>query len=65
MALSDLFAVLENPNAVVTVNEANGTQIVKFYLSGSTQLLATLLAREVSTFVAKSANDYVITLVEE
>lgn len=64
MALSDLFAVLDNPNAVVTVNEADGTQVVKFYLSGSAQLLATLLAREVSKFVAKNANDYVITLVE-
>jgi predicted YcjX-like family ATPase len=47
MTLSEFLAALNNPNAVVTVNNDDGTELIKLYAAGYAQLLAALLAREI------------------
>ena len=47
MTLSEFLAALNNPQAVVTVNDNDNTELIKMYAAGYAQLLATLLAREV------------------
>ena len=47
MTLSEFLAALNNPQAVVTVNDSDNTELIKMYAAGYAQLLATLLAREV------------------
>jgi hypothetical protein len=64
MTLSDLFGVIENANAVVTVKDYDNTELVKFYLSGSSQLLTDLLAREVDGLSIKNQNEMTVTLKE-
>lgn len=64
MTLSELFAVLDNQNANVTVNDNDGVAIIKFGVAGYANLTSTLLAREVDKVLAKSANEFTITLKE-
>ena len=49
MTLSDFFDALDNANAVITIldSDTDHSELVKVYASGSDQLLATLLARDV------------------
>ena len=57
MTLTQFLAALTNTTMVVTVLDAEGTELVKLYAAGYQQLLATLLAKEVSeiTFVNQQA----------
>jgi hypothetical protein len=61
MTLSEFFGALDNANAVVTIIDGT-TELVKVYASGSDQLLATLLAREVSKIKVTSPTAITVEL---
>jgi hypothetical protein len=65
MSLLDFFQALDNDNAVITIIDDNGTELVKVYASGSSQLLATLLARNVATFKVNSPTAITVNLANE
>lgn len=65
MSLLDFFRALDNDNAVITIIDDNGTELVKVYASGSSQLLATLLARNVATFKVNSPTAITVNLANE
>lgn len=65
MSLLDFFQALDNNNAVITIIDDDGTELVKVYASGSSQLLATLLARNVATFKVNSPTAITVTLATE
>lgn len=62
MTLSEFFAALQNPNMVVTIMEGN-SELTKIYASGYEQLLATLLAKEVSKITIVNQNAATVELV--
>ena len=62
MSLSDFFTALDNDNAVVTIIDDDNTELVKVYASGSDQLLATLLARNVAKFKVNSPTAITVEL---
>ena len=62
MLLADFFAALTNANAVVTIKNAAGKDLVKVNAAGYEQLLASLLAEEVKEITVKSASDVIVTL---
>lgn len=65
MTLQEFLAALQNPNAVVTINEAGETphELIKMYAAGYEQLLTDLLAKEVETVTVVSPQ--AITVVVE
>lgn len=65
MSLSDFFQALDNDNAVITIIDDDNTELVKVYASGSSQLLATLLARNVATFKVNSPTAITVSLATE
>lgn len=65
MSLLDFFQALDNENAVITINDDDGSELVKVYASGSSQLLATLLARNVATIKVVSATAITVSLATE
>ena len=65
MTLDAFFKALSNVNAVVTVKNAAGTELVKVNAAGYAQLLASLLAETVKTITVKSASDVQVTLEGE
>ena len=65
MSLLDFFQALDNDNAVITIIDDNGTELVKVYASGSSQLLATLLARNVATFKVNSPTAITVNLATD
>ena len=62
MTLSEFFAALQNPNMVVTIKEGS-SELTKIYASGYEQLLATLLAKEVSKITIVNQNAATVELV--
>lgn len=64
MTLSDFFDALDNPSAVITIldSDTDHTELVKIFASGSDQLLATLLARDVDTIKVASPTAITIQL---
>lgn len=64
MSLLDFFGALDNENAVVTIIDGT-TELVKVYASGSDQLLATLLARNVAKFKVNSPTAITVELATE
>lgn len=64
MSLSEFFTALDNDNAVVTIIDGT-TELVKVYASGSDQLLATLLARNVAKFKVNSPTAITVELATE
>ena len=64
MSLIDFFGALDNENAVVTIIDGT-TELVKVYASGSDQLLATLLARNVAKFKVSSPTAITVELATE
>jgi len=64
MSLLDFFGALDNENAVVTIIDGT-TELVKVYASGSDQLLATLLARNVAKFKVSSPTAITVELATE
>ena len=62
MSLLDFFQALDNDNAVITILDSDNTELVKVYASGSSQLLATLLARTVGSFKVTSPTAITVTL---
>ena len=62
MVLAEFFAALTNANAVVTIKNAAGADLVKVNAAGYEQLLASLLAEEVKEITVKSASDVIVTL---
>lgn len=64
MTLSDFFDALDNENAVVTIldSDASHSELVKVYASGSDQLLATLLARDVDKIKVNSPTAITVQL---
>ena len=65
MSLLDFFQALDNENAVITINDDDGSELVKVYASGSSQLLATLLARSVAKFKVTSPTAITVSLATE
>lgn len=65
MSLSDFFQALDNNNAVITINDDTGNELVKVYASGSDQLLASLLSRNVAKFKVTSPNAITVDLAVE
>lgn len=65
MTLSEFLAALTNAQAVVTVIESDNTELVKLYAAGYSQLLATLLAREVDKVTIANANGVSVLLKAE
>lgn len=64
MSLLDFFGALDNENSVVTIIDGT-TELVKVYASGSDQLLATLLARNVAKFKVSSPTAITVELATE
>lgn len=62
MSLSDFFGALDNANAVITIIDDDGDELVKVYASGSDQLLATLLARNVAKFKVTNPTSITVEL---
>jgi hypothetical protein len=62
MSLSEFFTALDNDNAVVTIIDDDNKELVKVYASGSDQLLATLLARNVAKFKVSSPTAITVEL---
>ena len=62
MTLNEFFAALQNPNMVVTVTQGN-SELTKIYASGYEQLLASLLAKEVSKITVMNQNAATVELV--
>ena len=65
MSLSEFFTALDNDNAVVTIIDDDNKELVKVYASGSDQLLATLLARNVAKFKVNSPTAITVELATE
>ncbi len=65
MSLSDFFQALANDNAVITIIDDNDAELVKVVASGYSQLLATLLSRNVATFKVVSNNAITVNLATE
>ena len=65
MTLTQFLAALTNTTAVVTVNDNDGSELVKLYASGYQQLLATLLAREVEEVTVVNNQAVTIKLATE
>ena len=65
MTLSEFLAALTNAQAVVTVIESDNTELVKLYAAGYSQLLATLLAREVDKVTSANAKGVSVLLNAE
>ena len=66
MTLSEFLAALNNPQAVVTINEPGEgtavTELIKMYAAGYEQLLAELLAREVDKVTVVNQNAITVLL---
>lgn len=62
MTLLEFFTALDNANAVITIIDSDDSELVKVYASGSDQLLATLLARDVDKIKVSSATAITVTL---
>jgi predicted YcjX-like family ATPase len=66
MSLSEFLAALNNPQAVVTINEPSEgtavTELIKMYAAGYEQLLAELLAREVDKVTVVSPQAITVLL---
>ena len=62
MTLNEFFAALQNPNMVVTVTQ-NNAELTRIYASGYEQLLASLLAKEVSKITVMNQNAATVELV--
>lgn len=62
MTLEAFFKALTNVNAVVTVKNAAGEELVKINAAGYEQLLASLLAETVKEITVKSGSDVSVKL---
>lgn len=65
MTLSEFLVSLTNTDALVTVLDADNTELVKLYAPGYAQLIATLLAREVSKVTVVNPKAITVVLVGE
>ena len=65
MTLQEFLAALTNAAAVVTVQENDGTELIKLYAAGYAQLLASLLGREVSTVTVVNPQAITVKLAPE
>ena len=64
MTLSEFLAALTNAQAVVTVQDNDGTELVKLFAAGYAQLLAELLAREVAQVTVVNQTAITVKLAE-
>ena len=66
MTLLELLGSLENASKiVVTVNDADGVELVTFFAGGYEQILSTLLEREIDSLTIKSNTALVVKLASE
>lgn len=64
MTLLEFFTALDNANAVITIldSDTDHSELVKVFASGSDQLLASLLAREVDKIKVTSPTAITVQL---
>lgn len=62
MTLSEFLAALTNPQAVVTVVDSDNTELIKLYAAGYSQLLSTLLSREIDKVTIAQMNAVTVLL---
>lgn len=66
MTLLELLGSLDNASKiVVTVNDADGVELVTFFAGGYEQILSTLLEREIDSLSIKSNTALVVKLASE
>ena len=66
MTLLELLGSLDNASKiVVTVNDADGVELVTFFAGGYEQILSTLLEREIDSLSIKSNTAIVVKLASE
>jgi hypothetical protein len=66
MTLVELLGSLENASKIViTVNDADGVELVTFFAGGYEQILGSLLEREIDTVSIKSNTALVVKLASE
>lgn len=65
MTVQEFLAALNNPNAVVTVTENDGTELIKLYAAGYQQLVHTLLGREIAQVTVVNPQAITVKLAPE
>lgn len=66
MTLLELLGSLDNASKIiVTVNDADGVELVTFFAGGYEQILSSLLEREIYSLSIKSNTQLVVKLASE
>ncbi len=65
MTLEAFIKALTNQNTVVTVQDGNKQELIKFYAAGYEQLLTDLLSKNVENFTVTSAQAVTVVLEAE